>query len=42
MGQIDPLRAQFMRSSTFEITNSAVFERPGGGGDEVEGGPGLV
>lgn len=40
MGQIDPRRAQFMRSSTFEITNSAAFERPAG--DEVEGGGGRA
>ena len=45
MGQMDPLLAQFIRSSTFEITNSAVLERPGddpvveggGGGGEGEG-----
>uniref|UniRef100_A0A2P2NLH1 Uncharacterized protein n=1 Tax=Rhizophora mucronata TaxID=61149 RepID=A0A2P2NLH1_RHIMU len=40
MGQIEPRRAQFIRSSTLEITNSAAFERPVGGevGGEVEGG----
>lgn len=38
MGQIDPRRAQFIRSSTFEITNSAVFDKPSG--EPVDGGPG--
>jgi len=31
MGQIEPLRAQFIRSSTLETTNSAVFDIAGGG-----------
>ena len=35
MGQMDPRRAQFMRSSTFEITNSAVLDTPAG---EADGG----
>ncbi|PWA99358.1 F-box domain-containing protein [Artemisia annua] len=39
MGQMDPLLAQFIRSSTFEITNSAVLERPGD--EAVEGGGGV-
>lgn len=38
IGQIDPRRAQFIRSSTFEITNSAVFDKPSA--EAVEGGPG--
>ena len=40
MGQIEPRRAQFMRSSTFEITYSAAFGSPVG--DEAEGGSGLA
>ena len=38
MGQMEPRRAQFMRSSTLEITNSAVLDSPGG--EEVDGGRG--
>lgn len=38
MGQMDPRRAQFMRSSTFEITNSAAFDSPAG--DVADGGGG--
>lgn len=33
MGQMDPLRAQLRRSSTFEITNSTAFGSPVGDGD---------
>lgn len=36
MGQIEPRRAQFMRSSTLEITNSAALDIPAG--EEVDGG----
>ncbi|KAG9157305.1 hypothetical protein Leryth_004963 [Lithospermum erythrorhizon] len=36
MGQMDPVRAQFIRLSTFEITYSAGFDRPSV--EEVEGG----
>lgn len=39
IGQMEPLRAQLSRSSTFDITNSAAFERPVG--DDVEGGLAL-
>ena len=38
MGQMEPRRAQFIRSSTFEITNSAAFETPAG--EEADGGGG--
>lgn len=38
MGQMEPRRAQFIRSSTFEITNSAAFDTPAGG--EADGGGG--
>lgn len=38
MGQMDPRRAQFNRSSTLEITNSAALERPAG---EVDDGGGA-
>ena len=38
IGQIDPRRAQFNRSSTLDITNSAVLERPAG---EVDAGGGA-
>nr|GFA66898.1 hypothetical protein [Tanacetum cinerariifolium] len=40
MGQMDPLLAQFIRSSTFEITNSAVFDKPSSD-PGVEGRGGL-
>lgn len=32
MGQIEPRRAQFMRSSTLDTTNSAAFDIGVGGG----------
>jgi hypothetical protein len=35
MGQIDPLLAQFIRESTFEMTNSIAFGSPVG--DDAEG-----
>lgn len=44
MGQMEPRRAQFMRSSTLEMTNSAGLERAvgeeGGGGRAYEVGVG--
>ncbi|KAK3224569.1 hypothetical protein Dsin_011594 [Dipteronia sinensis] len=38
MGQIEPRRAQLSRSSTLEITNSAVFDSPAGCPDNDGGG----
>lgn len=46
MGQIDPCRAQFIKSSTFDITYSAAFDSPAGavaaGGCAPPCGAGLV
>lgn len=38
IGQMEPRRAQFIRSSTLEMTNSAALETPTG--DEADGGGG--
>lgn len=40
IGQIDPRRAQFSRSSTLDITYSTAFGRPAG--DDVDGGGGRA
>lgn len=46
MGQIDPRRAQFIKSSTFDITYSAAFDSPAGavvaGGSAPPCGAGIV